>query len=180
MRSFNSRRGEFSSDNPSNWVSETYLYSHVAPTHQRKIGGSRSRRPVPCVLYTTWVSSVLIKGSANLLSFLTTRHDTDARVFIYVVCNPQPKAGVLSVPFSNTLNLNTKAILDLVSHFLSPALTHNFHALLLTSACRLVVHGQRSWGRRQPHVFCRLIIVAPSQTGSSAYFCADMLSQTYS
>ena len=28
---------------------------------------------MPCVLYATGVSSVLIKGSANLLSFLTTR-----------------------------------------------------------------------------------------------------------
>ena len=47
-----------------------YLHEH---TRVAKIGEPLSRRLVPCVLYTTGVSSVLIKGSANLLSFLTTR-----------------------------------------------------------------------------------------------------------
>ena len=125
---------------------------------------------MPCVLYTTGVSSVLIKGSANLLSFLTTRLFEDARLYIYVIFNPQPKAGVPSTTFSDTLNFSTKAMLGLVVHFFSEVLVQNFHALILTSACRLVVHAQKSWVRPQhSYVSWPSKIVAPSQTGSSVF-----------
>ena len=64
------------------------------PWLRRKIGGSQSKRSEPYVLYTTGVSSVLIKGSANLLSFLTTRSGTGMDGFLYLSYCILPKTGV--------------------------------------------------------------------------------------